>query len=151
MEIGACTGYPSSALSNFAPHEFEFRGVKCASMEGLLQSFKFKNPEMQIEICKLVGIKAKHRGKGKKWYREQTLYWQGKAIKRDSREYQDMLDEAYNSLAKNGSFRGALLTSNNAVLKHSIGRSKINETDLTQSEFCGRLMRLREKMKRGEI
>jgi hypothetical protein len=37
MDIGSKSGYPSSALSNFAPHAFEFDGVKCASMEGLLQ------------------------------------------------------------------------------------------------------------------
>jgi predicted NAD-dependent protein-ADP-ribosyltransferase YbiA (DUF1768 family) len=151
MDIGAGKGYPSAALSNFAPHEFEFRGVKCASMEGLLQSFKFKSPEMQVEICKMVGIKAKHRGKDKKWYREQTLYWQGSPIKRNSQEYQDMLNEAYDALAKNGPFRSALLATNNAVLTHSLGRSKINETVLTQSEFCGRLMRLRERIKKDEI
>ena len=151
MDIGSGTGYPSAALSNFAPHEFEFRGVKCASMEGLLQSFKFKSPEMQVEVCKLIGITAKFKGKKKKWYREQTLYWQGNPIKRDSKEYQEMLDEAYNALAKNAGFRNALLATNNAVLTHSIGKSKISETVLTQSEFCGRLTKLREKMKKGEI
>ena len=43
MDIGSGNGYPSSALSNFAPHEFELDGVKCASMEGFLQSLKFKS------------------------------------------------------------------------------------------------------------
>lgn len=35
-------------------------------MEGLLQSFKFENHEMQKEVCKLVGKKAKFKGKKKK-------------------------------------------------------------------------------------
>lgn len=151
MDIGAGTGYPSSLLSNFAPHEFEFRGVKCAGMEGLLQSFKFKSPEIQMEVCKLIGIKAKSKGKNEKWYEDQTLYWQGAAIKRDSKEYQVMLDEAYNSLAQNNSFRGALLATDNAVLTHATGKSMISETILTESEFCGRLTKLREKIKTGEI
>ena len=36
MDIGSKSGYPSSALSNFAPHAFVFDGVECASLEGLL-------------------------------------------------------------------------------------------------------------------
>ena len=92
MDIGSGTGYPSSALSNFAPHSFVIDGVKCASMEGFLQSLKFSNPDMQKEVCKLVGKAAKFKGKKKKWYRTQTLYWQGKEIPRDSEEYQQLLD-----------------------------------------------------------
>lgn len=151
MDIKSGSGYPASALSNFSPHGFEFRGVKCGSMEGLLQSFKFKSPEMQVEICKLTGMGAKKRGAGKSWHRDQTLYWQGKPIKRGSEEYQRMLDEAYDALAGNTSFRKALLATRDAVLTHSAGKSKKSETVLTQSEFCGRLMRLREKMKKREI
>ena len=88
MDIGSGSGFPSATLSNFAPHPFVFDGVECNSMEGLLQSFKFANPEMQKEVCKLVGKQAKFKGKKKKWWRTQTLYWQGKEFKRDSEEYQ---------------------------------------------------------------
>jgi len=67
MNIGAGNEYPSNALSNFAPHPFTFIydgvTIQCASMEGLLQSFKFKNPEMQKHICTLVGRAAKFAGK----------------------------------------------------------------------------------------
>jgi predicted NAD-dependent protein-ADP-ribosyltransferase YbiA (DUF1768 family) len=42
MDILSGSGYPSGALSNFAPHPFVFDGVQVASMEGLLQAFKFK-------------------------------------------------------------------------------------------------------------
>ena len=38
MDIGSGSGYPSSTLSNFAPHAFTIDGVECASMEGFLQS-----------------------------------------------------------------------------------------------------------------
>ena len=53
-------------------------------MEGFLQRLKFKDPEMQKTVCLLVGKAAKFKGKKKKWYRTQTLYWQGKEIARDS-------------------------------------------------------------------
>lgn len=61
MDIGSGTGYPSAALSNFAPHAFTIDGIKCASMEGFLQSLKFENPEMQRQVCTLVGKAANHR------------------------------------------------------------------------------------------
>ena len=62
MDIGSGNSYPSSALSNFSPHPFVLDGIECASMEGFLQSLKFKNPDMQREVCKLVGKAAKFRG-----------------------------------------------------------------------------------------
>lgn len=150
MDIGSGAGWPSAALSNFAPHPFVIDGVACASMEGFLQSLKFKEPAMQIEVCKLVGKAAKFKGKKKKWWRTQTLYWKGVEYKRDSEEYQELLDRAFDALAENASFQKALLATNNATLTHSIGKSKIQETVLTKQEFCSRLMKIREKLQRSK-
>ena len=147
MDIKLGNPYPSGTLSNLAPHPFEFRGFECASMEGLLQGLQVKNPEMQAQTCTLVGHAARLAGKNKKWFKSQTLWWQGEAIKRDSNEYQELLDEAYESLFyQNTKARKALLATNKATLKHSIGKRKINETILTQKEFCSRLMTIRDKM-----
>lgn len=145
MDIGSGSGFPSATLSNFSPHPFVIDGVECNSMEGFLQSLKFFNPEMQKEVCKLVGKAAKFKGKKKKWWRTQTLYWQGTEISRDSQEYQDLLDRAFNALAQNSGFRAALLATGNSVLTHSIGKNKITETVLTRQEFCSRLTKIREK------
>ena len=148
MDIGSKHGYPASALSNFAPHPFEFDGVQCSSMEGWLQSLKFSNPEMQRHVCTLVGLAAKRAGRNKNWQRTQTLHWQGVTFERDSADYQTLLDRAYDALfQQSDSFRRALNASGNAVLTHSIGRTNPKETVLTQSEFCGRLMRIREGWK----
>lgn len=146
MDIGSKNGYPSSALSNFSPHPFTFDGVACSSMEGLLQAFKFSNHEMQKHICTLVGIKAKRAGSKKRWQRDQTLWWKGVPYKRDSDEYQQLLNRAYDALATNEGFCRALIASGNATLEHSIGRTKENETVLTRQEFCSRLSRIRERM-----
>lgn len=151
MDIGSGNGFPSSALSNFAPHPFIFDGVECNSMEGLLQSFKFSNPEMQKEVCKLVGKQAKFKGKKKKWFRTQILYWQGKEYKRDSDEYQELLDRAFDALSTNESFKKALLATGNATLTHSIGKTKQSETVLTRSEFCSRLMLIRSRLQNNSL
>ena len=151
MDIGSGSGFPSATLSNFAPHPFVIDGVECNSMEGFLQSLKFSNPEMQKEVCKLVGKAAKFKGKKKKWWRTQTLHWQGTEIPRDSQEYQDLLDRAFNALAQNSGFRAALLATGNSVLTHSIGKTKITETVLTRQEFCSRLTKIREELRKENV
>lgn len=148
MDIGSGSGFPSATLSNFAPHPFVIDGVECNSMEGFLQSLKFSNPEMQKEVCKLVGKAAKFKGKKKKWWRTQILYWQGVEFARSSEEYQVLLDRAFDALAQNSGFRAALLATGNSVLTHSIGKTKITETVLTRQEFCSRLMKLREQIRK---
>jgi len=144
MDIGSGTGYPSSALSNFAPHPFEIDGVKCNSMEGFLQSLKFKNPEMQEHVCTLVGREAKFKGKKKNWYVTQALWWRGIEINRHSQKYQDLLDRAYNALFQNSGFKKALLATMDSSLTHSIGKSDAHRTILTKQEFCSRLLKLRK-------
>lgn len=144
MDISSGNGYPSSALSNFAPHEFILDGIKCASMEGFLQSLKFKNPDMQEHICSLVGMSAKKKGSHKNWHKSQTLYWRGIPYKRDSQEYQDLLDRAYIELGKNEGFKKALIATKGMTLTHSIGKNKQADTVLTTQEFISRLYKQRE-------
>ena len=148
MDIGSGNGFPCDALSNFAPHPFVIDGVECASMEGFLQSLKFSNPDMQKEVCKLVGKAAKFKGKPKKWYRTQTLYWMGKEYKRDSEEYQELLDRAYDALSQNTGFQRALLATGNATLTHSICKNKQSETVLTVKEFVSRLYKIRTRLEK---
>lgn len=145
MDIGSGNGYPAGTLSNFAPHPFEIDGVQCNSMEGFLQSLKFESIDMQKHVCTLVGKAAKFKGKKKKWFQKQELYWLGNTYKRDSDEYQNLLNRAYNKLYKNEGFRKALEATKGCTLTHSIGKNKINETVLTTSEFCSRLTYLRDK------
>ena len=117
-------------------------------MEGFLQGLKFKNPEMQKHICTLVGFSAKKSGSKKNWYETRTLWWDGNPIQRDSKEYQELLDEAYEALFfQNKAAQKALLATQDANLTHSIGKKKKQDTILTEREFCSRLMKMREKLK----
>lgn len=101
---------------------------------------------MQVHVCTLVGMTAKMKGKNKTWYKTQTLWWQGQPVKRDSDEYQLMIDEAYRSLyEQNEKARDTLLATKDAKLTHAVGKSKMNETVLTEQEFCSRLMKLRRE------
>ena len=151
MDIGSGSGYPSASLSNFAPHPFVIDGVQCASMEGFLQSLKFESVDMQEYVCTLVGKAAKKKGRKKNWQQSQTLYWRGVPMKRDSDDYQKLLDRAYEALNENTGFRKALEATGNATLTHSIGKNKISETVLTTREFCSRLTKLREKNRQNPL
>jgi len=98
MAIGSKSKYSAGALSNFSGHRFFFKGVQCNSMKGFLQGLKFKNPDMQIEVCKLIGSAAKRKGSKKNWKDRQTLYWKGEEINRHSDRYQELLNGAYSAL-----------------------------------------------------
>lgn len=145
MDIGSKNKGAAGRLSNFAPRKFYFEDVLCNSMEGLLQSFKFDKPHIQKEVCLLTGMAAKKRGRkrNKAWKSKQTLWWKGKEYKRNSREYQKLLDEAYIALSVNQKFLRDLVSTNKAVLKHSIGCNKKSNTVLTEQEFCSRLTKIR--------
>lgn len=146
MNIGSGNGYPASALSNFAPRNFIFDGVQCYSIEGVLQSFKFEDIEMQKHVCTLIGRAAKAKGANKKWWKKQELYWQGNVYKRDSEDYQNLLNRLYQTVYNQcEGYRNALQATKKATLTHSLGKSSINETILTKREFCSRLTKLRDK------
>ena len=77
---------------HFDEDDIEYLRSKNVFDEGFLQSLKFKNPEMQKHVCTLVGKAAKFKGKDKKWWKEQKLYWQGKEYSRNSQEIQQVID-----------------------------------------------------------
>ncbi len=136
--------YPADALSNFYPHAFTLDGVECASMEGFLQSLKTADPEKQKAVCALSGTDAKKSGKYKFiWKITGSVTWQGKKIKRNSPEFQELISRAYDELYKNEHFAAALSATNGAQLVHALGETDPKRTILTEKEFIGNLNRLR--------
>ena len=145
MDIGTGAGGIAGRLSNLAHRRFIFDGVECGSIEGALQSFKFKDTNMQAEICKLGGMKAKRSGASKNWKQKQILYWKGKEIRRDSEEYQKLLDLLYQSAFDQcEKYRKDILSCVGVTFTHSIGKKKKQDTVLTVQEFTSRLRKLRD-------
>jgi len=102
---------------------------------------------MQKHVFTLVGRAAKFKGKPKKWWKEQVLWWQGNSFERGSQEYQDLLDEAFRALfSQNKKARNALLATREAVLTHRIGKNDSKRTVLTESEFVKRLTKIRGEL-----
>ena len=148
IDIYSKGDYPSNVLSNFYPNAFEIDGVKCASMEGFLQSLKFKSPKKQIEICKLCGKAAKNKGKRKfLWKLTGNVYWQGKRYKRNGAEFAALITRAYGCLFENETFYNALKAAENARLTHTAGRENPKKTILTTDEFLSRINELVSKLR----
>ena len=97
---------------------------------GLLQSFKYKNSAAQIATCGLVGFTTKRKGQGRNnyWKSKQTLWWQGKSYVRKSKEYQNLLNRAYNALSTNKNFMKALnAAGDKTVFTHKIEHNNRKE------------------------
>lgn len=147
LEIKSSYEYPSCALSNFYPHSFVIDGVECASMEGFLQSLKYRSKKKQKKICRFSGIEAKKKGRFKLlWKLTGKIYWQGMKIDRLSNEFQELIKRAYNSVFENERFKKALFDSKGYTLSHKIGKNDPKKTILTENEFLFMLNTLRNKL-----
>lgn len=143
LDISSNKPYPANVLSNLAPNAFIFEGYECASMEGLLQSFKFRDLAKAQQVMKLVGLDAKYAGRaGDGWKANGTLYWRTIPMSRHGSGYQNLLDNAYDALATNTEFRLALIDARRKTISHRMGHDDPNYTILTEQEFVSRIVRL---------
>lgn len=123
-------------LSNLFPYDFEFNGIKMHSIEGFFQGIKFRDIEMQRGLLKYSGKEALvlQMASDYNWKETGVIYWDGKAVKRDSSEYDDLLIELYVSAIQNKFYRNALKNCKLPII-HVIGEIDKSETVFTRYEF----------------
>lgn len=68
------------------------------------------------------------------WKETGYIYWQSQSMKRDSLEYDLLVDELYISAAQNPLYRQALKNLAKPII-HTIGKMSKNETVFTRYEF----------------
>lgn len=148
------TSYSSNAvasrLSNFTLRTFDFDGVKCVSIESVLQALKFDDShELQCHICLMSPKSAKEMGaEFPDWKQKQNLFWNGNYYQRLSNEYQNLITHLYDSaFNQDQTFTDDLVALGNEKICHSIGLVEPNNTVLTEKEFIAQLNRLRMKAK----
>lgn len=146
LDIHSRGRWPSYTLSNFYPHQFEFDGVQCGSMEGFLQSLKTNDKNRQIMVCALSKKEAKQRSTDT-WKKEQNVYWNGKVYNRHGNQFQFLIRRAYRAMLKQcPKFQEALAATGNRRLYHTIGNANAHDTILTEKEFCSILTELRKEL-----
>ncbi len=144
IDIWSKSEYPADVLSNLCDSRFQFDGIECGSMEGFLQSLKYKDEDKQRQICLMSGKEAK-RMTIADWQRDQIVWWKGAAVDRQSDVYMQLVRRAYQAMfEQNERFRTALLSTKGKNLYHSQGERNPFKTILTEKEFCQTLTELRD-------
>ena len=135
--------YPSNVLSNLCSNGFRFDGMICGSMEGFLQSLKQKDKDKQRQICSMKGGNARKHSVTS-WQTDQTVWWKGRAILRQSQEYAVLVRAAYRAMFEQSErFRTALMQTRGMKLVHTSGNDDPHKTILTPAEFCTILHEIR--------
>ena len=143
VDIWSKSDYPSDVLSNLCSNGFRFDGMVCGSMESFLQSLKQRDKDKQRQICSMKGKDAK-KMTTTCWQTDQTVWWKGDAIDRQSEEYMQLVRRAYTAMfEQNERFRMALMSTRGKTLYHSRGEQDPYKTILTEQEFCQILTELR--------
>ncbi len=126
----------SKVLSNLFHYEFVFEGKKMSSIETFFQGIKIKDKDTQDYIFIYSGLDSNNIKVASdfNWKETGIIYWQGKAIKRNSEEYDDLVAELYISAIQNPLYRNVLKNVNKPII-HSIGEVDKKETVFTRYEF----------------
>lgn len=142
--------YPK-LLSNLFPYEFTFKGQKLNSIESFFQGIKFPNKELQTKLFKYSGKEAcvLQKASDYNWKETGIIYWQGNPIKRDSKEYDDLIDELYISAIQNEFYRNAIKNCKLPII-HAIGEIDKKDTVFTRYEFEYMLNCLHDFLNRKE-
>ena len=145
VDIWSKSVFPANVLSNLCSNGFRFEGRICGSMEGFLQSLKYKDIDKQRQICSMKGKNAKKMTING-WQTDQIVWWKGNSIDRQSPEYLIFIRKAYQSMfEQNERFRTALMATRGMKLYHSKGEKNPFKTILTEKELCNILTDIREK------
>ena len=130
-------GVLPKALSNLFRYKFYFKGFIFESAEAVFQCLKVKDKKLQRKLFDYSGIPSNKLSafSDYNWKEKGYVYFQGKEIKRDSKEYDDFIDEMYVSLLQNPLYRNALKNSGDKILLHSIGVNDKTKTLFTRFEF----------------
>ncbi len=145
IDIWSKNAYPADVLSNLRSNGFRFDGMICGSMEGFLQSLKYKDMDKQRQICSMKGKNAKNMS-ASDWQTDQIVWWRGKAVDRQSKEFLELVSRAYQAMfEQNKSFRSALMSTRGMTLYHTRGEHNSFKTILTEKEFCSILTNMRDQ------
>lgn len=150
VDIWSTGDYPADVLSNLCSNGFRFDGIECGSMEGFLQSLKYKDADKQRQICGMKGKNAK-KATCTGWQTDQIVWWKGQAVDRQGEGFAKLLRKAYEAMFDQSErFRTALMSTRGKMLYHSRGENNQFKTILTEKEFCTILTEIRDAYDKRE-
>lgn len=139
--------HPEDILSRLCNNDFCYENVQCGCMEAFLLSLRYQDPEIQRKVCRMDSSDLSHFLKwypAPDWIEKQILWWKGDPMKRDSREYQRLIFEAFSEMfVWSARFRFVLMQTENKKLIYNSGNHDPSKSLLTDEEFCDILTKLR--------
>ena len=131
-------------LRTFADRMFWFDGVECASIESVLEAFKFRDIDTQKYVAALSARDAYYEGQKEEaalWKATKKLYWKGTVYNRDGEAYQMLLDKLFQAIfEQDKQFRLDMAFLKNAAVKSKVGSWNSERTVLTKSEYISHLL-----------
>lgn len=126
-------------------YPFVLDGVHCASIVSFFQAVKFKEENERIYVCQIAKEDDVERIRdiGSVWMEEQVLYWKGKACKRNSAEYQQLIEFAFSAAYLHPEFQKVLIASDDSFLSDIQRKNEITQTPLTRREATYQFLRLK--------
>jgi len=123
-------------LSNLFNYNFKFYDCDFGSIEGFFQGIKYKDIDLQKQVFKYSGREAVSLKDATlyDWTKTGNIYFLGKEIKRDSLEYDQLVNELYISAIQNKLYRNAIKNCPLPII-HAIGKESKKETVFTRYEF----------------
>ncbi len=130
-------GAMPKVLSNLFQYEFYFRGFKLQSIESVFQGIKIKDKKTQRFLFKYHGLNSNNikSAYDYDWKENKKVYFQGKAIERNSKNYDDFIDELYISAIQNPLYRNVLKNVGEKYILHAMGEISKDETVFSRFEF----------------
>lgn len=130
-------GAMPKVLSNLFPYNFYFKGFKLSSIESVFQGFKIKNKRSQRYLFDYHGLDSNNikMSYDYNWRENKIVYFQGKVIDRNSKQYGDFIDELYISAIQNPLYRNVLKNVGNKYILHAMGEKSKDVTVFTRYEF----------------
>jgi len=139
----------AKSLSNLYPYTFMMDGYVIKSMEAFLQSIKVYDMNEKCNIWGMHGVKCwKYGQEFNNWKNTQILYDNfGRPVYRHSKEYDFLIQRAFDALFKNEDFKARLKESLPYNISHSMGKTDKNDSVLTKEEYINNMERLRDQLR----
>ena len=138
----------AKSLSNLYPYTFMIDDYCISSMEGFLQSLKTNNIEEKKKMWAMHGIPCwKYGQKFNDWKEGQLLWWNNRPYMRESKQYDFLIQKAYDCWFENSDFQKRLKESLKYNITHSMGKTDKTDSVLTKDEYISNMERLRDKLR----
>jgi hypothetical protein len=139
----------AKSLSNLYPYTFLMDGYLIRSMEGFLQSIKTNDMNEKVKMWGMSGIQCwKYGQQFNNWKDTQILYDNfSKSVYRHSKEYDFLIQRAFDALYKNEDFKKRLKESLPYNISHTMGKTDKTDSVLTKDEYINNMERLRDQLR----